>query len=141
MEYDWDPSLSVGEEKIDEQHRTLISQIQKLSAILSSIGGVDMSQLRSANNFLYVYIKEHFSYEESVMEKVGYPDIALHRKLHQKMIKFYEDFQKELREEMKSKDFSSFEVKDLLTKINDYLKAWVNHIRVVDHKYAKYIKK
>jgi hemerythrin len=108
---EWDPSLSVGERTIDEQHKKMIDQINKLIEILSSLS-VDMGSLRETGHFLYTYIKEHFTYEEA-----------------------------ELKKEMTSGSFSSVEIERLMQKIKTYLLDWlVQHIKGDDQKYAKYIR-
>jgi len=140
MEVEWDPSMSVGEDTIDRQHKKLLAQINKLVEILSSLD-INMGPLRETIHFLYTYIKEHFSYEEKYMEEHNYPGLENHKKKHQIFVQFYEDFQKELKVKMSSGDFSSIEIKDLLEKIKKYLLDWfIQHLKVEDQKYAKYIK-
>ena len=144
MEYDkkveWDSSLSVDEETIDNQHKKLIAQINKLIDILSSLN-VDIGSLRETGHFLYTYIMEHFTYEEKYMEENNYPGLENHKKTHKDFIQFYKDFQSELKEEMTSGNFSSVEIDKLMGKIKKYLLDWlIQHIKGVDQEYAKYIK-
>jgi len=137
---EWDSSMSVGEKSIDAQHKQLFAQINKLIEILSSLS-VDVGFLRKTGHFLYTYIKVHFTYEEKYMEENNYPGLENHKKIHQNFIQFYKDFQKELKEEMTSDNFSSIEIERLLEKIKKYLLEWlVQHIKGIDQGYAKYIK-
>ncbi len=137
---EWDQSMSVNEETIDTQHKTLIAQINKLIDILSSLS-VDMGSLRETGHFLYTYIKEHFAYEEKYMEENNFPGLANHKKIHADFIQFYKDFQAELKEEMTSGNFSSVEIEKLMEKIKKYLLDWlVQHIKGIDQEYAKYFK-
>ena len=141
MELKWIPSMSVGEKTIDGQHKTLLDQINKLVQILSSLEEVNMASLRETIHFLYTYFNNHFSYEEAYMAKNKFPDFEKHKKVHKGFVRFYEDFQKELKEKITSKDFSSIEIKELLTKVKKYLGDWlINHIKRMDQEYAKYIK-
>jgi len=136
---EWEPSMSVGEETIDSQHRKLLEQINKLVKILSSME-VDISSLRETIHFLYTYIKEHFDYEEKYMERIGFPGLENHRKIHRQFVRFYEDLQKDLKEKSTSGSFSSVEIKELLKKVQTYLVDWlVHHIKGADQEYAKYI--
>jgi hemerythrin len=144
MEYDkkveWDPSLSVGEETIDNQHKRLIAQINKLIDILSSLD-VDIGALRETGHFLYTHIMEHLTYEEKYMEENNYPGLEDHKKAHRDFIQFYKDIQSELKEGMTSGNFTSIEIGKLMEKIKKYLLDWlVQHIKSVDQEYAKYIK-
>jgi hemerythrin len=139
MDNTLDPSLSVGEETIDKQHARLLNQINEIEKVLSSFN-VEIGSLRRANQFLITYVKEHLDYEEKYMEKHSFPDLENHRKVHRKFIEFTQEFQTKFKEEYISKNFSSVEVTELLKKIKEYLKLWVNHIKITDQKYAKWIK-
>ena len=140
MALKWDSSMSVGNETIDSQHKNLLNQINRLVEILSSLD-VDMASLRESNHFLYTYINEHFTFEEQYMKKNGFPGLGKHRKVHQGFVKFYQDFQKELRDKMASGSFSSVDIRELLKKIEKYLSQWlVRHIKDMDQEYARYIR-
>lgn len=139
MEIRWNPSMSVGEETIDSQHKKLLNQINKLVEILSSLE-INMGSLRETIHFLYTYIKEHFIYEEEYMAKNNFPGLEKHKEIHQKFVQFYDDLQKELKEKSTSEHFSSIEIKELLKKVKTYLADWlVHHIKGADQEYAKYI--
>lgn len=141
MKIEWDSSMSVGEETIDNQHKRLLEKINELVEILSSLE-VDMGAIRQTGQFLFTYIKEHFEYEENYMEKNNYPDLEVHKKMHQDFVQFYKEFQIELRDRMSSDKFSSIDITELLEKIKKYLLEWlVQHIKGIDQKYAKFIKR
>ncbi len=141
MEHEWKQEMSVNELTIDKQHKSVLDQINKITDILK-LQDINMDLLRESIHFLHSYIKKHFVYEEVYMAKYSYPDTEKHKKIHKTFIQFYEDFQKELREKCKLKDFSQLDVKELLEKIQKYLADWwINHIMGEDHKYADYIKK
>src|SRR3989344_1006977 len=140
MEVKWIPSMSVNEKTIDNQHKKLLAQIEKIIQIISSLE-VNMSVLRETIRFLYEYIKDHLSYEEGYMRKNNYPDIEKHKEIHRNFVQFYENFQKELKEKITSGYFSSIEIKELLEKVKEHLADWwINHISTIDQTYAKYIK-
>jgi hemerythrin len=136
----WDSSMSVGEKTIDQQHQQLLTEVNNLVGVISS-SDLNMGDLRKSLHFLHGYIQEHFTYEESYMESNGYPGLEKHKKIHQSFVKFYDDFQEELREKCNVKDFSLTDVKKLLEKIEKYLTDWlIKHIKGEDQKYFKYIK-
>ncbi len=143
MDYDkklvWGPSMSVNEEKIDEQHEKLIEQINKMIGILSSLN-VDIGSLRQASHFLYTYVKEHLAYEEGYMQSAGYPRFEEHKKIHQDFIQFYKNFQGELKKEMSSPNFSSLEIEKLMQQIKEFLTNWIEHIKKDDQEYAEYVR-
>jgi hemerythrin len=141
MEVKWDSSMAVGEETIDNQHKRLLSQINKLVQTVSSLD-VNIGQLRETIHFLYEYINEHFSYEETYMLRNKYPDFNKHKAMHEGFIKFYDGFQKKLMERSTKPNFSSVDIKELLEEANKYLSGWlINHIKRADMQYADYIKK
>jgi hemerythrin len=138
MEFKWDSSLIVGEKTIDAQHEKLFNQINKINQLISS-PDLNIGTMREVNHFLYVYLKEHFSYEENFMLKNNCPGLKAHIKKHQEFIKFYDDFQVEIKEKTTTKYFSLMEVKQLLSKVEAYLGKWlVNHIKKVDKKDLSY---
>jgi len=140
MEIKWEPSMSVNENTIDGQHKRLLSEINKIIKILSSLD-VDIGQLRETIHFLYTYIKEHFSYEEGYMDKHDFPGLDKHQKIHKEFVQFYDIFQKKLRDKGASPNFSSLDIKELLEEVEKYLRDWlVHHIKGTDQDYAKYIK-
>lgn len=140
MEVKWVKSMSVGEETIDGQHKNLLNQIDIIRQVIST-SEINMGLLRESIHFLYLYIKNHLSYEEKYMQENNYPDFQKHKKIHENFIKFYDDFEKELRDKSRSKDFSSIDLKEFMIKIEKYLADWwINHIITIDQKYAKYIK-
>lgn len=81
MEYKWTQAMSVGEKKIDSQHKMLLQQIIKLEEAIGS-RNINMGVLRDTNHFLYNYFKEHFAYEEGHMKRIGFPKLEKHRKVH-----------------------------------------------------------
>ena len=98
----------------------MLEQINKLVEILSSLE-VDIGSLGETIHFLYTYIKEHFEYEEEYMERIGFPGLENHMKIHQQFVQFYNDLQKDLKEKSTSGSFSSVEIKELLKKVQTYL--------------------
>lgn len=132
--------MSVGEETIDEQHKRLFNQLNRLVKALSS--GVDMGPVREVIDFLGKHVEEHFSYEENYMKEYNYPKLIEHKKIHKEFANFFEDFKEEFRKVYVSKDFSSAKLEPLLEKAEKYLAEWfVNHELEEDQKYAKWIKK
>jgi len=140
MAVKWKESMASGEPIIDKQHKSLIDEINNLSVYISA-DEIEMGKLRKTLHFLYEYVGKHFSYEEAYMKKHKFPGLEEHKKIHQSFVTFYEDFQKELKEKCRSKNFDSSVVKELLKKIQDYLADWlVKHIMGADQLYVKYIR-
>jgi len=81
MKVEWHEYLSVGVEEIDSQHRHLFD---KFNAMLASCErGDSADEINRLFAFLGAYVITHFSDEERLMQRLGFPDYPRHRDLHQ----------------------------------------------------------
>src|SRR3989304_2143318 len=80
MRVEWQEYLSVGVEKIDDQHKLLFAEF---NALLAACKGEQWTE-EVASLFLFLddYVATHFADEESLMEKIGFPDYEKHREQH-----------------------------------------------------------
>jgi diguanylate cyclase (GGDEF)-like protein/hemerythrin-like metal-binding protein len=80
----WQSSWESGEPTIDRQHQELI----ELSNVVAMIGITNDNDLSIIKKFVTIidHAKKHFVYEESVLERIGYPDIEAHRHEHAALI-------------------------------------------------------
>jgi hemerythrin-like metal-binding protein len=73
--------MDTGDPLLDREHRTLVDLLNRVLEI-SAAPDRDVEIMHVLTD-MYLYAKEHFFDEESLMERVGYPDrerhIALHR--------------------------------------------------------------
>jgi hemerythrin len=80
MTLQWDESLVLGFEEIDNQHRSIFEQFQKLSdAIQYRESDTIIEQISS---FLLAYTHMHFTAEDKIMVEYGYPNIETQRHEH-----------------------------------------------------------
>jgi len=82
MSATWDASMETGDPHMDRQHREIIELVDRLD----SIGGDDASWMMHAHDILDRVMDltvTHFTTEELVMVRVGYPDDAQQRMLEQ----------------------------------------------------------
>jgi hemerythrin len=123
-EIEWNESYSVGVPSLDDQHKILIRLINQLHHLDNS--GAD---LRDVMDRLDWYVHEHFSLEESLMEKAGYQQLDSHIKEHR-------EFEHWLRSAQSHMATSGSGVGFLAKSVNDHLNEWlVKHILVVDMDY------
>ena len=83
----WTPKMSVGEKNIDNQHKRLINELNRLHSNLHQESS--LSQNRELIHFLDKHINEHFVYEENYMKKHDYPKLTEHHKSHHGFIIFF----------------------------------------------------
>ena len=119
----WTTSLEVGVKKVDDQHKELVDNINKLHAAMMERKGKEV--VGNILNFLKSYAISHFSTEESLMRLNGYPNYEAHKKLH-------EDFKVDFLN--LAKDLAANPESPVLTiQVENRLSNWlVNHIKKVD---------
>ena len=127
----WQASYSVGVKLIDDQHMELVKLTNKLFA--NCMAGRE----RARNTFLDTiheaveYVGYHFGTEEKVMERINYPEFAIHKKQHENFVR--EVF-------VKVEEFNAGKTLAPLSFVY-YLRDWVlHHIAVCDKKYGDYLR-
>ena len=80
----WHPAYECGHPLIDEQHRTLFVDANKLlTAILSGFSTVKVSELIDV---LIRDVIQHFEDEEAILEKSGFPNVKEHALIHRQLV-------------------------------------------------------
>ncbi|NLE90486.1 MAG: hemerythrin family protein [Dehalococcoidales bacterium] len=123
----WDESLSVKMDDIDQQHQKLFGLINDVHQGMSSGKGNEILGKIMAD--LLQYTKDHFSYEEKMLKRIGYPKLAEHQKVHV----YLTDQVKQLHDKIATgKPLSP-------VSVSNFLKDWLkSHILKVDMHYSKY---
>jgi len=124
MLFEWDESMNVGYDQINEQHKKLISLINELhSAMLEGKSKDVMSGILGELKDYTVY---HFKTEEDLFDKFDYSETNDHKTEHQAFVLKVGDFISE---------FESGKVGVSLELMN-FLKNWlIQHIKGSDMKY------
>ncbi len=126
--FTWKEEYSVGIDSIDQQHKKLLSLINQLQTAVDYSTGEEFE--REALDELVAYTKDHFSYEEGLMEKNAYPDFVAHKAQHVKMIRKVEDV---LAEYDKDRETA-------MSNALDFLKSWlITHINGTDKEYSSFL--
>ena len=120
---EWDESLSVGINTIDEHHRYLFDLINDLYEVVSNKSGArEVARLVKATD---AYAKVHFRAEEKMMKHYGYEGIHLQEQQHHAFEAKIREFYEELHVNPLVAQF------DVLSYLRDWL---VHHIRMEDSK-------
>lgn len=77
---EWSPRLSLGLERIDEQHQWLIRLVNKLHQSVEARLSVD--ELLPVFEEMLDYTRVHFRDEEQYMRDMGFPDLEAHAAQH-----------------------------------------------------------
>lgn len=80
-EVKWNERFNIGVESIDNAHRKLFSIVGKLIA-LNADETKQQHACREGIKYFKNYTAKHFADEEAYMQSIGYPDLAIHKSLH-----------------------------------------------------------
>ncbi len=128
MEFiEWGEHLSVGVTVFDNEHKQLVSLVNKLNQAL--LAGSAKKTMQEILQSLVNYTKIHFKHEEDYMVLYDYPEYEKHKKEHdtltEQVMDFYTRYQA-------GETVFSFE-------LMNFLKDWLtNHILITDKKYKKF---
>ncbi len=127
----WDATLSVGVELIDEQHKMWIGRLADLSKVIKAPQVA--SETVRALEFLIEYTKFHFSTEEELMDKHAYPGVDEHKQKHEDLRATLAGLEQDFREDGLTPA--------LTDAVNNVLLNWlVNHIKTVDVAFGAFLK-
>ncbi|WP_295444493.1 bacteriohemerythrin [uncultured Thiodictyon sp.] len=126
--WSWDPSLSVGIDVIDSQHRRIVDYINELAVARNERDKEEVTQVLMN---LVDYTNTHFAFEEELMKNAGYPLSDSHKKVHEAFISNIKKFVQQHEEG-----------RDVTSKLMSTLQIWLtNHIKRDDKDYAPYAAK
>jgi hemerythrin len=123
----WNDTMSVDMEELDEQHKQLIALINEAYEAIQRHDEHKMSELI---NKMRDYAILHFETEERYLEQCDYPDIEAHKALHAKFNEDVDEFKRNLCDRTN------------LSQIFVFLSRWLtNHIMNEDKQYSSCIAK
>ena len=126
----WDESLNVGIELINDQHKMLIQKLNDLSDAVENVQGAE--RIVQTLDFLIEYTDFHFGTEEKHMNELGYPAMNVHKAAHKDfkgtLKNLYDDFDEE------------GATQPIAESINTFLVNWlVKHIQGTDVEFGKFL--
>ncbi|WP_457573381.1 bacteriohemerythrin [Desulfolithobacter sp.] len=124
----WDTRIVIDVEEIDNQHHKLLDIINDLYRIMKR--GEGPQAMLTLVDKLIQYTREHFSFEEDMLRRCGFPGLKDHQALHARLIKRVEEYQQKLHG-------GDMVADELMEFLSDWL---VVHIKAVDTKYVPYVK-
>lgn len=124
----WSEKYSVKNSMIDEQHKKLIGILNDLHD--GMMAGNSNEILEEILQRLIEYTRFHFSAEEELMGKYGYPDKPVHKAKHIELTHSVGAFYQEMKA---GKKFLNIE-------LATFLKDWLNnHILETDVKFGQFL--
>lgn len=117
----WDKKYEIGIKAMDDEHIELLERINKLIASMNN-----NENILEAFDFMASYAISHFKDEEAFMEKMNYPSLESHKKVHANLIASVQNYRGQIEKGELNK-----------AKLASFLKNWLfTHIIGVDLKYA-----
>ena len=111
IHYVWQDSYSLGDEKVDNQHKDFFMLAEKL---LSSSNKDDMTETMFN---LYQHVKEHFVEEETIMKETGFHHYKSHASEHNLMLDKLLGMDKKIQQDNWKTD-----------DVHEFIDKWTQHI-------------
>lgn len=121
--WQWDPSLNIGIDVIDNQHKRIVDYINDLEL---AVRNKDQEVVKAVVEKMVDYTVTHFAFEEALMEKSGYKITASHQEVHRAFTRRIQDYQKRC-----------IAGEDVARRLLSDLRMWlINHIKRDDKDYV-----
>lgn len=124
--FKWKDAFSVGNEKLDEQHKALLQLCESINEKLDAEPGTTnfANWIMALNH----YAKSHFKTEEELLKQVEYPELQSHEHEHVA-------FESKLGKLHVNNIMGHLNPQELREFVNDW---WLRHILESDMKYKAY---
>jgi hemerythrin-like metal-binding protein len=126
----WSDMLSVKNEKIDEQHKWLVENLNAF--LLAMMNGEGVEKTKDMLEKLGNYVIFHFDDEENYLESIKYPQLEKHKIIHKNFIEELSGLSDILVKQGPSPE--------LAIVLQEKVALWlINHITVTDMDYRHFI--
>lgn len=124
---EWDDSLKVHISIVDNQHKVLVDILNQLYDM--ALKNESAEKLGPIFESLIEYTEKHFSMEENLFEKYGYPEEAGHKDEHKKLRAQLYEYRQIFQEHGPT----------IMFELLNFLRNWlVTHILGTDREYAEF---
>ena len=125
----WNPTMSVGVEILDDDHKKLIGMLTVL--LEDGVASKNRDDLVQLLNGLLEYTSVHIAREEDLMDRQGYPDLDAHKAAH----RYFVDEVRKLSREYDESNTMMLRI-DLILLLKEWL---IEHIQSVDMRYKPFM--
>jgi hemerythrin len=122
----WNPDYSVGNEILDGQHKAILAHCNKLADCITDTDPQRDQKFNDSFATLLVQAHEHFSTEEALLSRCGYPAMEEHQNEH-------DEFDYLANEIITTKNFEQVELQRFLVL------WWVGHLIDSAKKYRPFV--
>ncbi len=116
----WSDNYSINVAEIDAQHQKILELVNDLHSAVESC--IDKEELREKLSALVEFTDHHFSTEDRLMKKHGYPGFKGHHREHRQLIGHLKELVKAVSKGKRPTFYSDYDVSTdwALTHIRDY---------------------
>jgi hemerythrin-like metal-binding protein len=126
---EWDDSLATGDPATDREHREILEHLNKFYAsMFEGEGGVGSDDMIRT---LDTWLRRHFTSEEDLMKRRGYPGLAQHHNAHEDYMRRFERAKREVEANQPGAINAMFEFAS---------QAVLDHIRTEDKAFAAFLR-
>ena len=120
---EWTPDLDVGVGEMNDEHKQLIELMNRFHEVAES--NAPRADAVKALEELGEFTVKHFRDEEAVMERIGFPGLDPHRRIHKRLLEQLGEHVEKFKQSGQSGELLMF------------LKVWLKaHIKGIDTKYG-----
>jgi hemerythrin len=130
----WKENYKIGVSLIDQQHKELFHRVTDFVETLRATGDWEtkVDQVNRTLNFMKDYVTTHFRDEEAYQQKIGYPEMENHQKMHRDMVQYVS--------EISSQYEQAGYQEQMIQQFAGKLLAWlINHVAAEDQKIGNYV--
>ena len=131
----WKDRYKLGNDLTDGQHQELFKRVSDFLEVLRSSKTWEdrVDKVNETLEFMKDYVITHFRDEEQYQQKIGYPGLESHKKIHRDMVSYVAGVEKKYKQEGYSEK--------LIQQFAGRLLAWlIHHVAAEDQKIAVYEK-
>lgn len=117
----WREQMGLNYLPLDQEHKDFLNVIN-YALTVSRAGNYE--KMEWVFDKCYDYVRDHFSHEEDIMERINFPDMKAHMQAHRTFIKNIAEFRQKY-----EKAPTADKKKDAAIRATDFLSLWlVGHI-------------
>lgn len=133
MRIHWGDEFKLGLPAIDSDHEELVDLCNEF--LDAAKGGAPLSRLATILDRLILRTRAHFVAEERLLDRHGYPGLAIHRAEHERLLAQAGVLKSRYEEVEHDED-----VRRLTLETADYLQSWLlDHIKTNDKPYRPFL--
>lgn len=131
---EWNSEYELGVPAMDADHRDLMQMCNQFLTLVA--GQESPSRLADSLDRLILRTQAHFLAEERMLDRHGYPALAIHKTEHQRLIRDAQGLSARLRSDQGERDLAS-----IIAETSDFLQSWLlEHIRANDRPYKPFLR-